>query len=177
YRDVEEQFDAVASVGMFEHVGSDQLSNYFHTAFERTATGGRFLNHGITTGQRGITRDLAKDNPGFVGTYVFPDGALAPASRAVTELEDAGFELLDVEQLRPHYALTLTEWTRRIESEADEARRIADDSRFRTWRAYMAGSVVGFRSGDLGVVQVLGGRDAARPLGREWMQPTLPRPS
>lgn len=174
YRDVTGDFDAVASVGMFEHVGSDQLSSYFRTAHELTAPGGRFLNHGITTGRRRIIRDLAKGNPGFVGTYVFPDGALVPASRAVTEMEDAGFELLDVEQLRPHYALTLKEWTRRIEDRADDARRLADEGLYRTWRAYMAGSVVGFQSGDLGVIQVLGGKNAVTPLGRSWMLPTQP---
>lgn len=171
YRDVGGAFDAVASVGMFEHVGSDQFATYFATVYRLTAPGGRFLNHAITTGERREVRDLADAGGSFVGTYVFPDGALAPASLAVDHVEEAGFELVDVEQLRPHYALTLRHWVRRLEEHAVHARDLVGEQTYRVWRAYMAGSVVGFESGELGVVQVLGSKGAALPLGRTWMQP------
>lgn len=171
YREVAGTFDAVASVGMFEHVGSDQWTTYFASAYERTAPGGLFLNHAITTGQRRQVRDLAEARGSFVARHVFPDGALAPASRAVTELEDAGFELLDVEQLRPHYARTLRHWTARLEARHSEAAALVGEPTYRVWRAYMAGSAVGFDHGGLGLAQVLGGKQAATPFGRSWMLP------
>ena len=173
YREVTGTFDAVASIGMFEHVGSDQLERYFATCHRLTRPGGRFLNHGITTGQRGIVRDLAHDD-GFVARYVFPDGALVPAHTAVTHLEQAGFEIVDLEQLRRHYARTLSRWVARLESNADAARTLADERTYRIWRAYMAASAVGFDTGDLGVVQLLGTRPPADlPLRRDRM--LLPR--
>lgn len=172
YREVTGDFDAVASVGMFEHVGSDQWPTYFRTAFARTRPGGLFLNHHITTGRRREVRDLSRARGSFVAQHVFPDGALAPASRSVSELQDAGFELLDVEQLRPHYARTLRHWTARLEANHAKAVELVGEPTYRTWRAYMAGSAVGFDHQDLGVIQVLGARDATRPLGRAWMLPT-----
>lgn len=171
YRDVTGTFDGVASVGMFEHVGSDQWATYFRTAYQRTRPGGLFLNHGITTGRRRAPRDLAVARGSFVARHVFPDGALAPASRVVTELEDAGFELLDVEQLRLHYARTLRHWTARLEANHDRAVALVGEPTYRVWRAYMAGSAVGFDHDDLGLVQVLGGRATTTPLGRAWMLP------
>ena len=172
YREVTGTFDAVASVGMFEHVGSDQWATYYATAFARTRPGGLFLNHHITTGRRRQVRDLAKSRGGFIGEHVFPDGALPPASRSISELQDAGFELLDVEQLRPHYARTLRHWTARLEANHERAAAMVGEPTYRTWRAYMAGSAVGFDHADLGLVQLLGARgDGTRPLGRAWMLP------
>lgn len=172
YRDVTGTFDAVASVGMFEHVGSDQWPTYFRTAYQRTRPGGLFLNHHITTGKRREVRDLAHAHGSFVARHVFPDGALPPASRSITELEDAGFELLDVEQLRPHYARTLRSWVARLEANHDRAAALVGEPTYRVWRAYMAGSAVGFDHDDLGLVQVLGAKgDIRRPLGRAWMLP------
>lgn len=172
YRDVIGSFDAVSSVGMFEHVGADQLASYFATCHRLTRPGGRFLNHGITTGRQGTVRDLADDPDSFVGNYVFPDGALVPAHTAVEHIEDAGFEVVDLEQLRPHYARTLSRWVARLEANAHTARAQVGDRTYRIWRAYMAASTIGFENGDLGVVQVLGTRTpTALPLGRRWMLP------
>jgi cyclopropane-fatty-acyl-phospholipid synthase len=172
YRDVSGRFDAIASVGMFEHVGGDQLAIYFGRVFELTADGGRFLNHGITTGRRDEMRDLSLDSNSFIGRYVFPDGTLVRAHVPVRLMEEAGFELLDVEQLRPHYARTLSHWVDRLERHADQARALVPETTYRIWRAYMAGSVVGFESGDLGVVQVLGGRGWSPPWDRAHQLPS-----
>jgi cyclopropane-fatty-acyl-phospholipid synthase len=174
YRDVRGTFDAVASVGMFEHVGKNRFETYFASMRARTAPGGRFMNHAITTGRRMRISDLSDDPGGFVGTYVFPDAVLAPAHVAVRLMEHAGFELIDVQQLRPHYARTLRHWVHNLETNRARARLVCGEVTYRTWRAYMAGSVVGFESGDLGVVQVLGARGAHLPLGRAWMQPLRP---
>jgi cyclopropane-fatty-acyl-phospholipid synthase len=172
YREVTGTFDAVSSIGMFEHVGSSQWTTYFRTAHARTRPGGRFLNHHITTGRRREVRDLAHARGSFVAQHVFPDGALPPADQSIGGLQDAGFELLDVEQLRPQYARTLRHWVARLEARHDRAADLVGEPTYRTWRAYMAGSAIGFDHGDLGLVQVLGGRwDPARPLGRAWMLP------
>jgi cyclopropane-fatty-acyl-phospholipid synthase len=173
YRDVSGRFDAIASIGMFEHVGADQLETYFLRVFDMTADGGRFLNHGITTGRRDVVRDLTEDPKSFLGRYVFPDGTLVRAHVPVRLMEDVGFELLDVEQLRPHYVRTLAQWCERLERHADEARTLVPETTFRIWRAYMAGSVVGFESGDLGVVQVLGGKGWSPPWGRAHQLPSV----
>lgn len=169
YREVEETFDAVASVGMVEHVGSGMLSTYFRHLRGLLRPGGRLLNHGITTGRRQEARDLAAADDSFVGRYVFPDGALVPSAHVVARAEEVGFEVLDLHQLRPHYARTLEHWVHRLERRSDTARELAGERRYRTWRAYMAGSVVGFESGDLGVVQLLCQRDGRPPLRRDWL--------
>lgn len=158
YRDVDERFDAIASVGMVEHVGASELAAYARHLYDRLDDGGRLLNHGITTGGRDTVRDFGANPDSFVGRYVFPDGALVPAHVMVRHLEQAGFELQDVEQLRRHYAWTLEHWVANLEAAADEARRIAGDHTYRVWRAYLAGSVLGFESNDLGIVQVLATR-------------------
>ncbi len=174
YRELSNPADAVASVGMFEHVGADQLASYFKACRRLTRRGGRFLNHGITTGNRNTVSDLSEERNSFASRHVFPDGALVPAHVAAGHLERAGFELIDLEQLRPHYARTLEQWVARLEQRTEAARDVAGETILRTWRAYMAASVIGFESGELGVVQLLGTRgDAALPLGRAWMIPSL----
>jgi cyclopropane-fatty-acyl-phospholipid synthase len=170
YRDLDGEFDAVASVGMFEHVGPGRLEEYFAAAHRLTRRGGLFLNHGITLGDP--ERAGGQDST-FVSTYVFPDGGLVPAWRAVQELERAGFEPLDVEQLRPNYALTLRHWVRRLEANRAAAVAASSEADYRIWRTYMAGSVVGFEQGSIGVIQVLGSNGATPPLGRSWMLPTF----
>lgn len=175
YRSVSGEFDAVASVGLFEHVGGDQLASYFRACLRLTRPGRRFLNHGSTTGRRAVVREMSKESDSFVGGCVLPDGALVPTHVAVTQLEPAGFELVDVEQLRPHYARTL-EHRVRLEANAESARRLVGEEVYRIWRAYyMTEAALGFDSGDLGVVQILGTRgDAGLTLGRAWMLPPEP---
>jgi cyclopropane-fatty-acyl-phospholipid synthase len=171
YRDLTGTFDAVASIGMFEHVGVEHLGQYFRTAYRLTAPGGLFLNHGIVTGHNQGDRSL--HGRSFAAKYVFPDGGLAPAWRAAREMEEAGFELVDVEQLRPHYELTLRHWVRRLERHRDAAVAAAGEAHYRVWRAYMAGSALGFARGDMGVAQVLGSKGHDLPLGRSWMLPAF----
>jgi cyclopropane-fatty-acyl-phospholipid synthase len=175
YRDVGGRFDAIASVGMVEHVGASELARYAGRLTARLNEGGRLLNHGITTGGRDVVRDLSRVRDSFVGRYVFPDGALVPAYRTVTELERAGLELWDVQQLRPHYARTLEHWVSNLESAADTARELVGERTYRVWRAYMAGSAVAFERNELGVVQVLAVRPPHElPFGRAWMEPGSP---
>ncbi len=161
YRDLPDQaqYDRVVSVGMFEHIGLKNFDRYFATAKRVLKPGGLFLNHGITndTGWRRtpITR--------FINRYIFPDGELARISDVHDAMENAGFELLDVESLRRHYALTLRCWVKSLESHRNQAVRAAGDKIYRLWRLYMAGSAYYFEQGSINVYQVLVGH-VGQPL-------------
>lgn len=157
YREVSGSFDAIASVGMVEHVGLAKLGRYFRHLRSVLAPGGQILNHGIVTRARKHPRGTS-----FVRTYVFPDGQLHNVEDAVTAAEDAGLELRDVEALRQNYALTLARWVDNLEANADAARALVGDRTYRIWRVYMAGSAVAFDTAAIAVYQLLLA-DPARP--------------
>jgi len=153
YREVDEpeSFDALSSVGMFEHVGIALLPTYFAQALKILKPGGVFLNHGIALShQKG-----RKNDKGFVATYIFPDGETVPINATLKAAEESGFELRDAENLREHYARTLRHWLRRLEDNHDEALKYVDEPTYRAWRLYMAGAVYGFDIGALHLFQSL----------------------
>ena len=155
YRDVPDgPYDAIASIGMAEHVGASQLPEYAAHLHSLLAPGGRLLNHAISR-RPGPPGDPKGDKTSFIDRYVFPDGELHPMSTMVDVLESAGFEVRDVESLREHYADTLRAWVANLEQDWDEAVRLSSAGRARVWRLYMAGSALGFQSNRLGVNQVL----------------------
>jgi cyclopropane-fatty-acyl-phospholipid synthase len=153
YRDLAdaESFDAVISVGMAEHVGADQLNDYFARAFTSLKPCGVFLNHAIGDGVR------ARDGtgPSFIQEYVFPDSELPRIPAVLQAAEAAGFEVRDVENLREHYMLTLRYWVRRIEAAHEGTLRFVTEPTYRIWRLYMAGSARGFERGRLAIYQTL----------------------
>jgi cyclopropane-fatty-acyl-phospholipid synthase len=149
------RFDAVASVGMFEHVGRRNLGPYFRAAYEALLPGGRLLNHGIATTRSGSDWARRPGKGHFVDRYVFPDGELVTVERAIGAARRAGFELFGVESLRPHYALTLAAWVRRLEAAWDAAIEAAGEEVARTWRLYVSAARLGFERGELDVVQLL----------------------
>jgi len=144
-------YDAVASVGMVEHVGRGRLDSYFEHVLRLLKPGGLFLNHGIGLGP--VQRLAAGES--FVDKHVFPDGDLVPLGEMTAAAEAARFEVRDVENLREHYALTLRRWNERLERSADEAARHVGEATYRTWRLYMAGSAHAFRTGQLAIWQTL----------------------
>lgn len=168
YRDIDDgPFDAISSIGMSEHVGREQLPRYVSQLHSLLRPGGRLLNHAISW-----NAGPADDDPdSFIPRYVFPDGEMLSLSEVVVALEAGGFEVLDVEALRRHYALTLRAWVRNIEEHWDEAVRLTSAGRARVWRLYMASSALGFENGLTGVNQVLlqkpGGAEPPLRL-REW---------
>ena len=167
YRDIPRAggFDKIASVGMFEHVGIKNLPVYFRKMHELLKDGGAVLMHGITAtdpNRRGVGRGGGE----FVEKYVFPDGELPHVTDAMRSMSEAGFEVVDVESLRRHYAKTLTHWARRIEANAERARAIAGEKRFRIWRVYMAFSAFGFADNWMNIHQML-----ACKLGKPGMNP------
>jgi len=153
-----ETFDAIASIGMFEHVGLRHYGEYFAKAFELLAPGGLFLNHAIADTSRGSHGGRIG---GFIDRFVFPDGELAPVSVALAAAEKAGFDVRDVENLREHYMRTLRCWVRDLETHRDVVVAATSEQTYRVWRLYMAGSAQGFRVGRLGLFQSLLGKPRA----------------
>lgn len=151
YREIDGEFDAIASVGMFEHVGRNKLPGYFKRLKAMLAPGGQVLNHGIVNRARG----RVSQRPAFVRTYVFPDGDLRPIDEIVGVAEDAGFELRDIEALRMSYALTLRHWVANLEQNQNAATKAVGDRVYRIWRSYMAGSAVAFEGQAIGLYQLL----------------------
>ena len=144
------RYDKMASVGMFEHVGRENLPAYFAIAWELLKPGGLFLNHGIARSRRAPSR---RDS--FIDKYVFPDGDLVPLCETITHAERAGFEVRDVENLREHYAQTLRLWVQGLQKNAAAVLAEAPQEVYRIWLLYMAGSAVAFERGDISVNQVL----------------------
>ena len=177
YRDLEGEsvYDKVASVGMFEHVGLKNLPVYFATVRRLLKPSGLFLNHGITHDQEGWDKTLSTE---FINRFVFPDGQLDTVSNIQRGMERAGFEIADVEALRPHYALTLRRWVAKLEQHHTEALQYVNESTFRIWRLYMAACALEFESGEIGVYQLLASKRsagaAALPLTRQHLCPTHP---
>ncbi len=154
YREIDDgPYDAVSSIGMFEHVGVGHLAEYFHRISTLLRPGGRLLNHGIA---RPPGEKVAIHRGGFVDRYVFPDGELVEVGKVTSTLQAAGFELRHDESLREHYALTLRQWVSNLESHWDEAVADVGAARARIWRLYMAGSALGFESGSIRIHQLLG---------------------
>lgn len=154
YRDVTDgPFDAVSSVGMAEHVGSEQYLTYARDLYALLKPGGRLLNHQIA--RRPEADEGAYSLDGFIDAYVFPDGELAPVGTTVTQLERAGFEVRDVESIREHYALTLRQWVTSLEADWRRAQQLTSPGRARVWRLYMAACALAFEHNRLGVNQVL----------------------
>ncbi|MFD2421261.1 class I SAM-dependent methyltransferase, partial [Amycolatopsis pigmentata] len=95
------------------------------------------------------------DKTSFISRYVFPDGELEPLSVMAGALEEAGFEVRDVESLREHYARTLRAWVANLEANWAEAARLTSVGRARVWQLYMAGSALAFEGGSIGINQIL----------------------
>ncbi|HEY4664342.1 MAG TPA: class I SAM-dependent methyltransferase [Comamonas sp.] len=163
YRQLPDQpFDKLSSVGMFEHVGHANLLEYFQTVRKMLKPGGLALIHGITAGGT-RNRQLGAGMGEFIGRYIFPGGELVHVSAVLQEVADAGLEMLDTENLRPHYARTLWAWSDALEAQLDAARSILAaqtdaeraDRALRAYRLYLAGCAMGFEQGWMGLHQML----------------------
>jgi cyclopropane-fatty-acyl-phospholipid synthase len=148
-----ERFDAIASIGMVEHVGASNIDAYAGTLARLLQPCGRLLNHGISRLRYG-----EPEAGPFSERYVFPDAAPLHLSRIQAALEKTGFETRHVEGLRMDYAQTLREWLRRLDSNYEEALRIAGPERMRVWQVYLRAARRGFETGFTSVYQVLADR-------------------
>jgi cyclopropane-fatty-acyl-phospholipid synthase len=151
WRDVDDgPFDAIASVGMAEHLGSERWAEYARTLHRLLVPGGRLLNHQIVR-RPGPPRSGRT----FIDAFVFPDGELLPLGDVVNAIETADLDVRDVESLREHYARTLRRWVANLERQWNRAVELAGSGRARVWRLYMTGSALSFEAGRIGVAQVL----------------------
>jgi cyclopropane-fatty-acyl-phospholipid synthase len=158
YRDVEDgPFDAISSVGMAEHVGTEPYRQYAQILYGQLKPGGRLLNHQIS--RLHLPPKAPHQQRSFIDAYVFPDGELAPIGTTVTLLEEAGFEVRDVHALREHYGRTLRAWVANLEADWSTAVRLVGPGRARVWRLYMAACALAFEQSRIGVNQVLAVRD------------------
>lgn len=176
YRDVDDgPFDAISSIGMFEHVGRKRMEEYIGVLHELLPDRGRLLNHAISRpgypqGSHlvGRTKALMRRLATAVGSditsrvdselitrYVFPDGELHEVGVLVSMLQENGFEVRHLESLREHYDLTLRRWVENLECNWDQAVELVGEGRARVWRLYMAASAVNFALGGVQIQQVL----------------------
>jgi cyclopropane-fatty-acyl-phospholipid synthase len=160
YRDVDDgPYDAISSIGMFEHVGVRQLAVYFERCRELLPPGGRLLNHGISR-PPGVASSTADGRArfarrSFIDRYVFPDGELHEVGSVIAAIQRAGLEARHMESIREHYALTLRKWVANLEANWDACVSDAGRARARIWRLYMASAAIGFEDNRTQVHQVL----------------------
>jgi cyclopropane-fatty-acyl-phospholipid synthase len=170
YRDApREQFDAVSSIGLTEHIGVRNYPVYFGALRDRLRVGGRLLNHCIT---RADNRAPHRSGA-FIDRYVFPDGELAGPGRLISEIHDVGLEVHHEENLRQHYALTLAAWCRNLVENWDDCVAEVGEGSARVWGLYMAGSRLAFERNEIQLHQVLAVRttddgDDEFPLRPTW---------
>ena len=157
YRDLPQDstYDKVVSVGMFEHVGLKNLPTYFSTIHRVLKVDGIFLNHGITSDQPGWKPTSGTK---LINRNVFPDGQLDTISNIQSAMENNGFEIFDVEGLRPHYGMTLRHWVSRLEQHRNEAIALIGERTYRVWLLYMTASALQFEQGSTGLYQIIATR-------------------
>ena len=144
----DERFDAIASIGMVEHVGANQIDDYARTLARLLKPGGRLLNHGIA-----YLSHADVDAGDFSERYVWPDAAPLQLSLVLGALERAGFVTRHVEDFQADYARTLTEWTARLDDHLEEALALVGPERLRIWRLYLRAARIGFDTGFTSIYQ------------------------
>lgn len=153
YRDLvtTESYDKIAAIGIIEHVGIANYRAYFDEVFGLLRPGGLFLNHGITRNH------YWKWTPqwDFLLEHVFPNGELDTVSHIASVLEEARFEVADVESLREHYAVTCRQWAERLRANRDKAIALVGERKYRTWLLYLTSSSVGFEQASIGLHQIV----------------------
>lgn len=171
YRDVvEDEFDAVSSIGLTEHIGVANYPAYFRFLQSKLKVGGLLLNHCITRPDNKTSATAG----GFIDRYVFPDGELTGSGRIITVAQNVGLEVLHEENLRLHYAMTLRDWCAYLVEHWDEAVAEVGLPTAKVWGVYMAGSRLGFETNVVQLHQVLAvklddrGDDRGLPLRPWW---------
>ena len=164
YRDLQEKFDRIVSVGMFEHVGVGLLRHVFRKCAELLADDGVMLLHSI-----GRSEGPNVTNP-WIAKYIFPGGYIPALSEVLPAIERAGLLVTDIEILRLHYAETLKAWRERFLAHREEAERIYDQRFVRMWEFYLAASEMAFREQAMMVMQIqLAKRQGVVPITRDYI--------
>lgn len=163
YRNIRGKFDAFVSVGMLEHVGTEHFPEFGEVMQRSLKDSGRGLVHCIG-------RDQSRSMNPWIERHIFPGACPPSLSEMMQIFEPYGFSVLDVENLRLHYARTLELWLQRFEDNAERVSQMFDPEFVRTWRLYLAGSQAAFRSGDMQLFQVMYARsgDNRIPWSRDY---------
>ena len=152
YRDVPEgDFDGICSIGMMEHVGHKHYPSYFKEIYAKLKPGAKLLNHQITR----CNSHQGKKAGQFIDRYIFPDGELSPPAEIEMVIQDTGFEVINQENLRQHYALTLHRWNENLVAHWDDAVKLVGEPKARLWGLYMAGCAFNFEMNNIQVHQFL----------------------
>ncbi len=164
YREIDERFDRIVSVGMFEHVGLPYYDVFFRQIAKLLAADGVALLHTI-----GSEHPPQPTDP-WIAKYIFPGGYIPSLSEVLPAVERAGLFVTDVEVLRLHYAETLRQWRERFLARREEAAAFYDERFCRMWEYYLAGAECGFRFLGLVVFQIqLAKRVDTVPLSRDYI--------
>ena len=164
YRDVDEPFDRIISVGMFEHVGVNHYDTFFRKSADLLADDGVMLLHSI-----GRSEGPSVTNA-WISKYIFPGGYIPSLSEVLPAIERAGLLVTDIEILRLHYAETLKAWRQRFLAHREEVERIYDQRFVRMWEFYLAASEMSFREQDMMVFQIqLTKRQDVVPMTRDYV--------
>ena len=158
YAQLDGEFDKIASVGMFEHIGSANYPRYFETIKRLLKPAGLYLHHSIARPAKGTDRQFFRNysrEAQAVGRYIFPGGELDHVGMSAANLERHGFEVHDVEAWREHYARTTRLWHDRLLANRAIAEREVGAVRTRLWLMYLAGVSIGFERARIGVFQTL----------------------
>jgi cyclopropane-fatty-acyl-phospholipid synthase len=162
--DRELQFDRVYSVGILEHVGRGNYDTYFNVVDKMLKPGGVSFAHTIS-------QEFPHRTDKWIDKYIFPGGYLPTVSQITERLPEHNFRLLDYENLRIHYAMTLDEWWRRFEKHRTQVIKMFDERFYRMWRFWLAASSSGFRYGNLSLSQFVFTKGLRNdiPLTRDYM--------
>jgi cyclopropane-fatty-acyl-phospholipid synthase len=164
YRDTRGEFDAIVSIGMFEHVGRPQYHRFFEQVGSLLTPQGTALLHSI-----GRSTPAGSTNP-WIRKYIFPGGYIPAASEIMAAMEPSGLILTDLEVWRLHYARTLAEWNRRFQAERERFAAQLGERFCRMWEFYLQVSEANFRWGDLVVFHAQMERSLERlPLTRDYL--------
>jgi len=161
YADLTGSYDKIASIGMYEHIGIANIPRYFATVRGLLAEDGLFLNHAISRrSKRKKRRFAARAEQRALLKYIFPGGELDDIGHSVAAMEQAGFEVHDVEAWRRHYALTTRHWCERLTARRKEAVALVGEETYRIWVAYLAGCSLAFTRGTARIYQTLASKSA-----------------
>ncbi|VAW10078.1 Cyclopropane-fatty-acyl-phospholipid synthase [hydrothermal vent metagenome] len=171
FRDVEGQFDKIASIGMFEHIGIDNHESYYRNVHKLLKDRGLYLHHAITRRGKGSERAFRRKRPEYrsMVRYIFPGAEVDHIGMTARSLEAYGFEVHDVEGLREHYARTTRIWAHNLMANADAAIAEVGAPRYRMWVAYLSGVSLAFDRGTLSIFQTLASK---RNRGASGLPPT-----
>lgn len=166
YRELDHlPFDYITSVGMFEHVGEENLGEYFNTISRYLKSNGVALIHGITRQQGGAYN-------GWINKYIFPGGYVPGLNENLTHIIESGMQVADIEMLRRHYQRTLEMWTDNFHKVLPEVRKMHDERFIRMWDLYLQACAASFESGNIDVIQYLiskGPSARTLPMTRDYM--------